>query len=76
MKKILRIKKRLQVLECSLPLPPAIPASLASLVGTSCSYSGILDDVLVIMSKVIDKHALIPRPRGSQRLAESLAKSG
>jgi len=28
-----------KVLECSLPLPPAIPASLAALVGTACSYS-------------------------------------
>jgi len=28
-----------KVLECSLPLPPSIPASLAALVGTSCSYS-------------------------------------
>jgi len=28
-----------KVTECSLPLPPAIPASLSALVGTSCSYS-------------------------------------
>ena len=33
-------RNRFQVLECSLPLPPAIPASLAALVGTACSYSG------------------------------------
>ena len=48
----------LQVTECSLPLPPAIPASLSALVGTSCSYSGLCH-ILFLLSILIIEEVMV-----------------
>merc|ERR1719239_1755480 len=49
-------ERNCRVLKCSLPLPPAIPASFASLVGTSCSYSDheAVSAVLRVSSSRVD----------------------